>query len=427
MVSIKVLLDVLSTQPGNHLSRLSSSRTEYGQHALNGANALQHQFYNSSNGLWTGYNATCDCSVPFWWNSAVTVTTLADLTSFIPSAFVITGPIFSNTFKRAQASQLQERKISATERCIWPLTSTCADAQPAVEIPRGFINGYYDDEGWWALAWLKVYDITNEEVYLRSAAHIFNDMLSTGYNGTCGAMYWDRKQTYQNAIANELFLAVAAGLANRVRNKSYYLYWALKQWQWFKRSGMINVDYLINDGLTQYCINNGGITWSYNQGVILGALVELNFANFRREYLDYATNIALAAINELSNDKGILTEAGGGGEDPDMGFDEPQFKGIFIRNLQILQRATRNEEFAHFIQRNADSVWSCDRSSVNGTFGNVWDRYYGQDLPQGHSSALAAIVAAVGVTSSPVLSEQTDFGMLSQWNSDDNSQKSCPW
>jgi predicted alpha-1,6-mannanase (GH76 family) len=426
MVSVKALLNVLSTQAGNDLSWLSSSRTEYGQHALKGVYSLQRNFYNSSNGLWAGYNETCDCFVSFWWNSAVTITTLADLTLSIPSAFALTGPIFSNTFKQAQAFRLQERKISATERCIWPLTSTCAAGKPPVEIPGGFINGYYDDEGWWALAWLKVYDVTNEEVYLQSAAHIFNDMLSTGYNGTCGAMYWDRQRTYQNAIANELFLAVAAGLANRVRNKSYYLYWALKQWQWFKRSGMINTDHLINDGLTDCCTNNDGITWSYNQGVILGALVELSFAHPCREYLDYATNIALAAIDELSNVNGILTEAGGG-EDPDMGFDGPQFKGIFIRNLYFLQRATKSEELARFIRRNADSVWSCDRSQVNGTFGNVWDKYYGQDLPQGHSSALAAIVAAVGVTSFPALSEQMVVEMLSGWERNDVAHKSCPW
>jgi predicted alpha-1,6-mannanase (GH76 family) len=426
MVSIKILLDILSTQAKINLPRPAPSRTEFGQHAFKGAHSLQEHFYNSSNGLWSGYNATCDCSVSFWWNSAVTITVLADLTSFIPSAYPMTGPIFTNTFQQAQVFHLQERKMSATEKCIWPLTSTCANVEPPVEIPGGFINGYYDDEGWWALAWLKVYDVTNEEVYLQSAAHIFNDMLSTGYNGTCGAMYWDRERTYQNAIANELFLAVAAGLANRAQNKSYYLYWALKQWKWFKRSGMINNRDLINDGLTRSCTNNGGITWSYNQGVILGALVELNYAHPRREYLEYATNIASAAIEELSNSHGILTEAGGGGEDPDMGFDEPQFKGIFIRNLQILQRATRISEFASFIRRNADSIWLFDRSRVNGTFGNVWDTYYGQELPQGHSSALAAIVAAVGVTSFSELSEQKGLNTPSNWDMDDAASNVRP-
>lgn len=67
-------------------------------------------------------------------------------------------------------------------------------------------------------------------------------------------------QTYVNAIANELFLDVAAHLANRVHRKSsYYLHWAQKEWTWFQASGMINDQNTINDGLDNAtCENNGG-------------------------------------------------------------------------------------------------------------------------------------------------------------------------
>ena len=33
---------------------------------------------------------------------------------------------------------------------------------------------------------------------------------------------------------------------------------------------------LVNDGLTAGCANNGGTTWTYNQGVILGGLAALH-------------------------------------------------------------------------------------------------------------------------------------------------------
>ena len=86
---------------------------------------------------------------------------------------------------------------------------------------------------------------------------IFEDM--KGGASRCGGIYWDRPQTYTNAIANELYLAVAASLANRMpaQNKQYYLDIAKTQWEWFKNSGMINGDSLINDGLDDNCRNNG--------------------------------------------------------------------------------------------------------------------------------------------------------------------------
>src|SRR5258708_37727883 len=39
-----------------------------------------------------------------------------------------------------------------------------------------FLNDYYDDEGWWALAWMKAYDLTNTSSHLNMDTNIFNDM-----------------------------------------------------------------------------------------------------------------------------------------------------------------------------------------------------------------------------------------------------------
>jgi predicted alpha-1,6-mannanase (GH76 family) len=372
------------------------SSTDYVQNSIAGIKSLQDYFYDSSSGLWAALNTSCNCRQTVWWNSAVITTILADLAAIDSSTRSLTDPILQNTYNKAYLSQVKQDRLSATERCEWSSNLACNDREPIIENIQGFINGWYDDEGWWALAWLKVYDIMGDDIYLRTAVDIFDDMAFTGYNGTCGAMYWDRARTYQNAIANELFLAVSANLANRVENKQYYLDWALKQWNWFKNSGMLNNQNLINDGLTDDCKNNGKQGWTYNQGVILGALVELNTAQPNKEYLDYATNIAYSAIANMVDNNGVLTEPGFNGN-PNMGGDLPQFKGIFIRNLQILQDATGNKDFAEFIKKNADSIWSNDRSADNGTFGTVWDHYYGQLLPQGHGSALATIVAAAAV------------------------------
>ena len=48
----------------------------------------------------------------------------------------------------------------------------------------GFINSFFDDNGWWALAWVAAYDLTAESRYLDAARTIFAHNLG-GWDGTC--------------------------------------------------------------------------------------------------------------------------------------------------------------------------------------------------------------------------------------------------
>lgn len=46
----------------------------------------------------------------------------------------------------------------------------------SVNAGSGFLNNYYDDEGWWALAWIAAYDGTGNAQYLNMSQQIFADM-----------------------------------------------------------------------------------------------------------------------------------------------------------------------------------------------------------------------------------------------------------
>lgn len=237
-------------------------------------------------------------------------------------------------------------------------------------------SSYYDDEGWWALGWIAAYDITGNQQYLTEAEEIFNDMQAvfgktncSSNSGGTGGIWWDRSQTYVNAIANELYLSVAAHLANRVKTGNYKAL-ALQQWKWFLGSGMINSDNLINDGLGSSCENNDGTVWSYNQGVVLGGLAELSKATGDSQYITKAQTIADAAIASLAPD-GILHEVC----EPNCGSDGPQFKGIFARNLMLLQQTSSVPRYATFLENNAESIWNTDRNA-NNALGLVWSGTY---------------------------------------------------
>ncbi|MCO5051180.1 MAG: glycoside hydrolase family 76 protein [Verrucomicrobiae bacterium] len=258
---------------------------------------------------------------------------------------------------------------------------------------RDFLNEFYDDEGWWALAWVRAYDLTGERHYLRAAQTIFTDMAS-GWDDHCGGgVWWKKDRRYKNAIPNELFLLLAARLHQRTpgdRGPGSYLDWAQREWEWFKASGLINAGQLVNDGLNAQCENNRQTTWTYNQGVIIGGLVELYRSTGRADYLAQAIAIGDAATTQLVNAAGILREPN---ERRGLrGGDGPQFKGIFIRHLAELYEVTGFVRYREFMERNAKSVWENNRDA-EGRFGGRWAGPVDAVDAARHSSALRVICA----------------------------------
>ena len=342
------------------------------------------KWYNDTSGI---YGTTG------WWNSANGLTTLGDLAVVSPLSKPQVTKVLANSLVAAAETnqQLQATKAITSDFNILSVYRTIAPSELDAKVsadPKGFLNDYYDDEGWWALAWIQAYDITQNKDYLQAAIDIFADM-KNGSTTPCGGIWWDKPQTYVNAIANELYLSVASHLANR-SNKSFYLPIAQEQFSWFQESGMINSQNLINDGLTADCKNNNGTIWSYNQGVILGALVELNLAAPNRVYLTTASSIAVAAISSLSVN-GILHDPCG----TDCGADGSQFKGIFMRNLRKLQQAAPDPRFLAFVKTNARTIWVNDRNVTSTELGLLWEGpFLGPANASLQSSALDGLVAA---------------------------------
>ncbi len=316
--------------------------------AAAGMAALQI-FYNSATGLW---NSTG------WWNSANALETTIDY------SMVTNTPTYrkliSNTFEKQKSTKF---------------------LQPDV----------YDDDGWWAIAWIKAYDLTGEKRYLDAAKTIFNDM-KKGWDSTCGGgLWWRKSREYKNAITNELFITVAIRLHQRTVNdygKGSYFDWATHGWNWFKRSGMINGNNLVNDGLNTKCRNNNHPTWTYNQGVIIGGLTDLYQSTKKPEYLAQANAIAKSTIRNLSAN-GILRDRC----EPHCGEDGAQFKGIFIRNLSYLHQVTHDPAYKQFILQNADSIWARSRNQQN-QFGLSWDKFDRADAAR-QSAAIDVLNAAV--------------------------------
>lgn len=116
---------------------------------------------------------------------------------------------------------------------------------------------------------------------------------------------------------------------------------------------MINADWNMNNGINaETCKNGGRPVWTYNQGVILGALVELNIAAPDPSYLDTAEQIAFAAIRKLTDDNGVLHEP----REPNLGVDRPHFKWILVRGLGVLQGVGSRKEWRDGEGKDMESV-----------------------------------------------------------------------
>ncbi len=266
----------------------------------------------------------------------------------------------------------------------------------AQRVNAGFTNQYYDDDGWWALAWIAAFDLTGEVKYLDLARGLFAGM-AAGWDDVCGGgVWWTRKKTYKNAIPNELFLLIAGRLHQRTAPAAGYLDWALREWHWFQGSGMIGPDGLVNDGLTADCVNNGRTTWTYNQGVIVGGLAALHDITGEGAYLAQAEAMATAALRDLTVPPGILAEPG---KQPRRGrdHDHAQFKGIFVRNLYELYLRSPRAEYRDFILANARSLWRNSRNQRN-QIGLAWNGPFDRADAARQGSAIDALNAAVEVT-----------------------------
>lgn len=344
LASLSLVLVLLPWLAGSSLEKVRRTSDE-DRRVLMTAETLEEK-YDAKTGLFSGTG---------WWNSANGISALARVSRVLNTDQF--HPVFSNTFTAAQHKN-----------------------------PR-FLNEFYDDEGWWALAWLDVHERLDDSRYLDMSKAIFEDM-SHGWSEDCGGgIWWKKNEHYKNAIANELFLSVAVRLAEVTSGSSrrFYLDWAEREERWFVASGMINSQGLVNDGLDAACKNNGKTTWTYNQGVILTGLSGFGRLKHDPAATRLAGRIAHAVVTQLVDIQGVVHDPC----EPDCGDDGVQFKGILMRNLAALQQVSASPELQRMMQANSASVWQNARTA-EGQYSVNWA---GPPRDSGTGSLISALDA----------------------------------
>jgi predicted alpha-1,6-mannanase (GH76 family) len=305
---------------------------------------LQPQWYNKETELWNGVG---------WWNNANILEAVIDYASLTKTNSY--DNIIANIFMRYKGID-DDKDLGK------------------------FRNEYYDDQLWWALTWIKAFDLTRDKQYLKLADTIFKDTTYAWDSKCGGGVWWTRNHEtgYKNAITNELFLTTAARLYLHIHKSEYLHKWAIPAWKWLQTSGLLSNQGLIYDGVNYDCTIGDTTTWTYNQGIILGGLADMYRITRDVVYLSKAQTIAHAALIFLVDEQGILKEPV---EIDVNNQDAPQFKGIFIRNLAYLAQTLIHaygstssvaEPYQQFIRHNITALWQKARTAQN-EFGHKWN------------------------------------------------------
>jgi predicted alpha-1,6-mannanase (GH76 family) len=263
---------------------------------------------------------------------------------------------------------------------------------------RTFRSSYYDDEGWWVLTWIRAYELTRNRAYLRQAKSVFK-ALTKGWSPVCGGgVQWTHRKAYKNAITNETFMADAALLHQATPGDTRYARWAVREWRWFSRSGMLTHSHLVVDGLSRRCRPKlHSPTWTYNQGMLIGAMVSMAKMTGRSSFLVIARRVAHAVIHSPKlSPHGILHEPC---RPSSCGRDAPMFKGIFIANLKLLYDRVGGAAYQAYMRRNAVAVWAHDRRG--SSFGLDWAGPFRAPTITAQASALDVLTTQIPALARP--------------------------
>lgn len=219
-------------------------------------------------------------------------------------------------------------------------------------------NEYYDDMEWLALSSLRAYNATGDISFKQATETLWKN-IQGGWNANQGGgIAWRKTQLdYKNTPANAPACILAARLYQS-DHKAEDLTWAKNIYTWLKGSLVDTSTGLVWDGKNR--TGNGQIdkNWkfTYNQGIFIGAALELYKITGEQAYL----NDAILTTNYVLNEPGF---APNGILKPEGSGDGGLFKGILIRYMALLAQekklpADKRTAIVQFLKRNAESLYS---------------------------------------------------------------------
>jgi predicted alpha-1,6-mannanase (GH76 family) len=243
---------------------------------------------------------------------------------------------------------------------------------------NSFINNFFDDMNWMALALMHYYDLTGEDFYLEQSQILFDEITSAWSGIAGGGIAWNRESlNFKNTPSNAPAVIIAVRLFERT-NDSKYSDWAHKIFAYVQENlreadtGFIidGIRSLKEDQILRYA-------YTYNHGTYIGAACEMYRLTGDETYLDYAGQTLANAFDQYTNSRAVIIEEGEG--------DGGLFKGILMRYVTqyYFTLPEPAEEVRQWICQNATFA---EKRAVND-HGIIADRWMGPSKREQHLSS----------------------------------------
>jgi predicted alpha-1,6-mannanase (GH76 family) len=267
-----------------------------------------------------------------------------------------------------------------------------------------WINSYYDDMAWLALALERAARLVGVE-RRRALPKLADQLVKAWVPEDGGGIPWRKQDQFFNAPANGPAGIFLARYGDRLRR-------AEQMGDWIDRTLIDPQTHLVFDGIKAGSLVRAQYT--YCQGVVLGLETELAARTESAARNRHAARVhrLVAAVDEHMAPSGVLHGAGGG--------DGGLFSGITARYLALVattlpgQRAedvAARDTARKIVLASAKSAWD-NRQTVEGlpVFGSFWDRDAELPTEDGDQAQFVA-----GAVNSSDIAERDLSVQLSGW------------
>ena len=151
-------------------------------------------------------------------------------------------------------------------------------------------NAYFDDAGWWGVAYLDAYRATGNTRWLWDAGKALSYINRYAWDSKNGGMWWDTGKDYKTSEPLAAATLIAATLY-RIQHKQYFFQLATKYLAWADA----NTRNWQAGGLYGRNATDGTVM-DYVEGMMIDAHVQLCVATKQQSYCQQAESIAEASL-----------------------------------------------------------------------------------------------------------------------------------